>query len=316
VFVKRWFCLAAVAIAVGEVFAEFANISITATRRVITFSLWRPDLPSDHPDSIGEQLVELPCNVGVFGLGHLGQAYLWGLAALPYPSPKDVTIQLCDDDFVENANVETGALLTDTAVGRLKTRVVAEWLEAGGFATKLLERRIDENFRRTTDDPLIALSGFDDNRPRQWLSKAGFTAIFDSGLGGEACNFDTIAFHSWPNPRDASMIWPQESVDESAKRETRNRNQVANNSAYQALSADECGRLLIAGKSVAVPFVGATAACIVLAEMIKHINGGPAFSDLKLRLCSLGTGKLDGLLAKEASLQIRGLKTQQANLPN
>jgi hypothetical protein len=146
-----------------------------------------------------------------------------------------------------------------------------------------------EYFKRTKEEPVIALSGFDDNSARQWLSEAGFSAIFDSGLGGEAHNFDTIAFHTWPNPRATSDIWPLESEDELAAREARKKKQAANNAAYQTLDSDECGRLLLAGNSVAVPFVGAIAACVVLAEMLKTINGGPTFSDIKLRSCSLGS---------------------------
>jgi hypothetical protein len=304
--------IAAAAIGVGELFAEFARISVTATRRVVRLSLWRPDLPADHPDGVGEQVFELPASLAAFGLGHLGQAYLWSLAALPYTSPKAVTVLLCDDDTVEKVNVETGAILTTAAVTRLKTRVAAEWLEARGFSTRLVERRVDENFRPTAGEPVVALTGFDDNKPRQWLSRAGFQAIFDSGLGGEFHNFDTIAFHSWPNPRDACEIWPLESEIELAAREARQQQQATHNAAYQALNADECGRLLLAGKSVAVPFVGAFASCIVLAEILKTVNGGPVFSDLKLRLCSLEKKISEGRLKSESALPIRGLKTQVA----
>ncbi|MGF6601786.1 hypothetical protein P3T23_006537 [Paraburkholderia sp. GAS448] len=313
---ERSYCplagIAAAAIAVGELFAEFAGINITATRRVVAMSLWRPDLPFEHPDGVGMQVAELPLSLAVFGLGHLGQAYLWGLAALPYASPERVMVLLCDDDEVETVNVETGALLTAAAVQRLKTRVAAEWLEGRGFVTRLLERRVDMHFRRTDCEPIIALCGFDDNQPRQWLANAGFQAIFDSGLGGEAFNFDTIAFHAWPNPRIASEVWPLESAAEFARREARKRQRADSNAAYQALGADECGRLLLAGKSVAVPFVGAMAACIVLAEMLKTVNGGPTFSDLKLRLCAFGNSPLDGRLASEVATPMRGLATQAA----
>jgi hypothetical protein len=307
--------IAAAAIAVGEVFAEFAGISITATRRVVSLSLWRPDLPSDHPDGIGEQIIELPASLGIFGLGHLGQAYLWGFAALSFSCRDKITILLCDDDLVEGPNVETGALLTLADVTQRKTRVVAKRLEMLGFSTVLLERRVDANYRLSANEPAIALCGFDDNLARQWLSQAGFKTIFDSGLGGEAHNFDTIAYHAWPNPRLATDVWPLESIDELAARDVRKIRQVAENAAYQAIGADECGRLRIAGKSVAVPFVGAVAACIVLAEMLKAINGGPTYSDLKLRVCALGAGQFEGRLASEAASPIRGLATQAIGLP-
>ena len=59
---------------------------------------------------------------------------------------------------------------------------------------------------------------------------------------------------------------------------------VQRSSAYAALARDECGRIELAGESVAVPFVGTTAASFVLAEALRLFHGGPAYTDLKLRL--------------------------------
>ena len=53
---------------------------------------------------------------------------------------------------------------------------------------------------------------------------------------------------------------------------------------YDELAGDECGRVELAGASVAVPFVGTTAASFVLAEVLRLFHGGPAYTDLKLRL--------------------------------
>jgi hypothetical protein len=311
---ERDFCpiagMAAAAVALGEVFAEFAGISVTAARRVVRLSLWRPDLAGDDPRALGVQLAEFPLAIAVFGLGHLGQAYLWGLGALPYAQRADAEFLLCDDDHVESGNVETGALLTDVDTGKLKTRVAARWLETRGFSTRLIERRVDVNFRRTGKEPVIALSGFDNNWPRHWLSGARFNAIFDSGLGGEANNFDTIGYHAWPNPRSAEELWRIESETELAVRQQRKEQQIAANAAYGAIAADTCGRLLLADKAVAVPFVGALAASIALAEMLKAVNGGPTFSDLKARVCSLGNSQLEGRLANEVAPPLAGVATQ------
>lgn len=302
-------CIAAAAIAVGEIFADFAGINLKATRRTIHLSLWRSDLPFSDPASQGPSGYELPLSIGVFGLGHLGQAYLWGISALRYSDNSKVMLTLCDDDTVEKPNVETGALLTEDAIGQQKTRVVAQWLEARGFKTKLLERWVDENLRRTSEEPGIALSGFDDNQARQWLSQAGFSRIFDSGLGGEAYNFDTIGYHAWPNPRSATELWPLETEADLAARKARRTQSIAQNKSYSQLDTDECGRIQLAGKSVAVPFVGAIAACTVLAEMIKSISGGPVFSDLRISCCSLSTAPLEARLACEALAPIRGIDT-------
>lgn len=299
-------CIAAAAIGIGELFSAFAGINVMATRQVVRLSLWGADASTPGGYAVGLPIEELPAELSVFGLGHLGQAYLWSLVALPYAQPQDACFWLCDDDLVEKPNIETGALLTPDDIDSLKTRAIAKWLEDRGFSTRLLERRVDEGFRRTEREPVIALSGFDDNRPRRWLAGAGFERIFDSGLGGEVHNFDTIAFRSWPNLRLAEDLWPFEIDIERQAREVRKRAVVEANQGYRGLADDECGRLNLAGQAIAVPFVGAIAASIVVAEALKSVNGIAHFSELKLRACLLGSiapiGRIDSDLAP-----IRGL---------
>ncbi len=312
---ERSFCpltgLAAAAIGVGEIFAEFAGISVSATRRIVTLSLWRPDLAPEAEPGIGEPVTELPGELAVFGLGHLGQAYLWAYASLRHADPSKATLVLCDDDTVEHANLETGAIASADWMGKLKTRMAADWLEQRGFKTRLIERRIDAHFRRAEREPVISLCGFDDNQPRQWLAQAGFSGGFDSGLGGEASNFDAISYHSWPNPRVPTELWPVESMEEIQVRNARRERLVKDSDGYQALKEDHCGRLVLAGKSVAVPFVGAFAAAVVLAEVLKAANGGPTFYDVKLRLCALREGRIHARLAAAQSPPVRGMATQQ-----
>lgn len=311
---ERSYCplasIAAAAIGVEEIFAEFAEISIAATRRVVILSLWRADVSPDDPAGVGELLAELPNQLAVFGLGHLGQAYLWAYVALRHSDPAKATIAICDDDLLEPPNLETGAIATRDWLGRLKTRMAMHWLEARQFQTRLMERRIDHNFRRVDQDPVIALSGFDGNHPRQWLAEAGFTAVFDSGLGGEVSNFDAISFRRWPNTRTAAELWPIETEEEIATRDAR-RKMIIQKGGYDTLDEDECGRLLLAGKSVAVPFVGAFAACIVLAELLKAINGGPTYNEIKLRLCAVRVSLLVAGSSAERAVPIRGVATQR-----
>jgi hypothetical protein len=302
--------IGAAALAMSEIFAEFAGISVAAARRTLHLSLWRPDAPKSE-DAVGEPLGELPGSWAVFGLGHLGQAYLWALAGLPYELREDVLILLCDDDRVAPPNIETGALLAPGSRG-LKTRVAAEWLETRGFQTQLLERRVDENFRRTQKEPVIALAGFDDNHARHWLSEARFERIFDSGLGGEVANFDTIAFHTFPNPRTAGELWLVAPPDAPDFRAVRAQHLAKNNARYQALDAEECGRLLLAGQSIAVPFVGAIAACVVVSESLKTLSGGPTYYDLTLRIESLAGEGVVGRMAHDRTPPIRGLSARRA----
>lgn len=108
----------------------------------------------------------------------------------------------------------------------------------------------------------------------------------ESGLGGTASNFDTISFHALPNPRTADELWPELAPEEAAKRVVYREQVARENVAYSRLGRDECGRYDLAGKSVAVPFVGTTAASFVVAEVIRLLHGGPAYTDIKLRLGS------------------------------
>lgn len=310
---RPWCPIAGIALAavgVGEAFAHFARISVTATRQIVTFSLWRPQSSLEDEAGVGHPVLEVPGDIALFGLGHLGQAYLWTYCALAHEDPAQVTVQLCDDDSVEKANLETGAIATEGWLTKLKTRMTAHWLENRGFRTRLLERRIDEHFRRTSGEPVVALSGFDDNRPRQWLAGAGYSALFDSGLGGEAMNFDSIAFHAWPNPRLSADIWPLETNAQLAAREARRRAMIRA-SGYGDLDGDECGRLTLAGKSVAVPFVGALAACIVLSELLKAVNGCPTHHNIRVQACSIAVTGANAMLAAETTTPIRGLPTQR-----
>src|SRR5262249_39147000 len=89
---EREYCplvaILAAALATSEVFLSFADISIQAGRRRIAISLWRPGDVSAA--ALGEPIEVLPQSLWVLGLGHLGNAYLWALAGLPYADPKAV----------------------------------------------------------------------------------------------------------------------------------------------------------------------------------------------------------------------------------
>lgn len=301
--------MAAAAVAVGEAFSAWANINVEASRKNIAFSLWRPDLPVSLEESLGEQVEEFPKKLELFGLGHLGQAYIWAMATLPFEDMGTVLPYLCDDDQVELPNLETGALLRPLHIPGRKTRAAADWLRERGLDCRLVERFIDEGYRRCASEPGIALSGFDNNGARQWLAGAGFTTIFDSGLGGEATNFDSIAVRNWPHPRAAAELWPVDDHATRAQREARRRQRTNSNAAYNDIATDECGRLLVADKSVAVPFVGAVSAAFVLAEVLRRTNGGPTFSDCRLRVCSLTDGPVAAQLTAMRAPPTRGVET-------
>lgn len=286
----------AAALGVSELFLSFAGISVLATRRVAGLSLWRPDLGIDDPAALGVRVEYLPRDLWVLGLGHLGNAYLWALASLPYPKPREVEFALCDFDKVEPENVETGVIFTATNERRRKTRAACLWLEQRGFETLLMERRFDATFRRHEKEPGLALCGFDSNPARRDLGTAQFLRVVEAGLGGTASNFDTISLHTLPNPRTPAELWPDLDEDAKKKRAAEKERMARENPAYAGLGRDACGRFELAGKSVAVPFVGVAAASLVVAEALRLLHAGPSFADLKFSLGTPGTraAKLNG----------------------
>jgi hypothetical protein len=276
----------AAALSLSELFLSFAGINIEATRRIVELSLWRLDLDIGDPEALGIPVYYLPRELWVLGLGHLGNAYLWVLASLAYPKRDDVTFALCDFDMVEPENIETGVIFTAADERRLKTRAGRCWLEQRGFQTRLVERRFDANFRRHEKEPGLALCGFDSNSARRALATAQFLRTIESGLGGTANNFDTISLHTLPNPRPPAELWPDLSKEDEERGAAHQERVARENPAYARLGQDDCGRFELAGKSVAVPFVGVAAGSLVVAEVLRLLHGGPAFTDIKL---SLGT---------------------------
>lgn len=289
---EREFCaLAGVlagALALAEIFFSFAGLNIEAGRRTVGLSLWRPDLPIHDSQALGILVQFLPRELWVLGLGHLGNAYLWALSALPYGDLLSTDIYLNDFDIVEPENLDTGMVFRPADLDRLKTRVCSKWLEERGFRTKLLERPFDSNFRCRTSppqiEPRLALCGFDSNPSRRDLLTGEFLRVMESGLGGTKDNFDTISFHTLPNPRSAPDLWPDLSEEQQIRRREQLDHVARENPAFANLGNDICGRTELAGKSVAAPFVGATAATLVLAESLRLLHGGPAYTDIKIAL--------------------------------
>ena len=93
-------------LAVSEIFMSCMGVSVAATRRRITHSLWRPGADVLDPEARGVSIEFLPRALWVLGLGHLGNAYLWAIAALQHPDPGEVEVVLNDFDRVEPENVE------------------------------------------------------------------------------------------------------------------------------------------------------------------------------------------------------------------
>ena len=271
------------ALAINEAFLFVEGGNPAAGRRPIGFSLWRPDANINwlECDPSEPQIKYLPSRLWLIGLGHLGQAYLWGLGLLPYKEPSSLSLVLQDIDEI-TPSTESTSILSDAAMaGQKKTRVMANWAERRGFRTALQERRFDDSFHRQSEEPAIALCGLDNALGRQALDQVGFDLVVEAGLGRGQRNFRTIRLHVLPEARSAAEIWKSATPSET----------VANRPAYQEMlksgDLDRCGVTLLAGKAVGAPFVGTVAATLALSQVLRLLHGENPYQLIDIDLLSV-----------------------------
>jgi hypothetical protein len=261
-------------LAAHRCFLKAANIPARSLESPLGLSLWSPGSDWQKPVSSKPLLSNLPNRFWVLGLGHLGQAFLWNLALLPFPNRQEVQFLLQDFDAIEAPNVGSGLLCTTSAVGRKKVRHCGGWLENLGFATAITERKYTEHDRRSEDEPGIALCGFDRARPRSFLGKTGFRMVVECGLGDGPTDFDSIHIHTFPNSQNSpEALWGN--VQDSARKIS------DEDVALFSEGQHECGQLAIdtAGKAVSTSFVGAMAGAMVVGELLRAFNGGPRLDE-------------------------------------
>lgn len=288
----------AAGLAVNEAFLHVNGGVPAAGRRVSGLSLWRPNADVNWllADESEPALTYLPSRLWLIGLGHLGQAYLWGLGLLPYRDPAEVKLVLQDVDVITDSTESTSILTDADMVGEKKTRAMAAWAERRGFATALTERMFAADFKRQADEPSVALCGLDNGAGRRALDQVGFDLIVEAGLGRGHRDFRTMRLHVLPGRRAAADVWKQ----------TREGEKLEDRPAYAKLMADgvldRCGMTLLAGKAVGAPFVGSVAATLALSEVLRVLHGGTVHQLIDLDLLSLDQrvasrhpGNFDGL---------------------
>jgi hypothetical protein len=241
--------------------------------------------------------VFLPGALWLVGLGNLGQAYLWALAALPYQDPSTVQLVLQDRDKVSEENWGTSVLVHAETYGALKTKVSEGWAEAKGFTVRRIDRRLLASDKLEDGDPRIALSGVDKIEARRLMAKVGFECVVDAGLGRTAHDFDkyrvTVFDDGYQIDKHfAGMEDPPGTIavpDKEAYRELRER-------------IGGCGAIEIAGASVAVPFVSAVTATIALARLIGIFSGSKVARSDVARMGSLGARRTSAV----TRIELRG----------
>lgn len=275
--------VAAAALGVNEAFSYVRGDQPDAGHRTIGLSLWNPLAVIDWHAEIyrGPVLQFLPSSLWLVGLGHLGQAYAWALGMLPYSAGERPHLVLQDFDSVAKSNLSTCLLLNAADLGKRKIRAVAERLENAGFTTDLVERRFGPGHQVLTNEPATALFGVDNVVARRELDSAGFAMMVEAGLGSGYRNFRDIRTHTFPGPRRPSEIWSAADATQAA---------VEMNDAYKKLAHernDLCGMTQLASRAVATPFVGALAAALVLAEVVRPLHGGGVHATLDLQMKNL-----------------------------
>jgi hypothetical protein len=208
---------------------------------------------------------KLPCNANqaafrslwLIGLGHLGQAFLWA-AALIGGDHLPRVIRLTDYDTVSSSSLSTCLLVTAKDVGRKKVDVVAEHLEALGVHVQRHYERLDLDSGIVRSAQVLVIVAVDNIALRRSLDRLHAERVLEAGIGDGSDAFTRIQLHAFPGPRKARDIWIDDARASRAVDLTK--------PAYQALLAkngDECGTMLIAGRSVATPFVGAFAGALL-----------------------------------------------------
>jgi hypothetical protein len=250
------------ALAVGEAF-EAARGRVADLRSEV--DLWPVDSGEKAPDF---SEVFLPGALWLIGLGNLGQAFLWALAALPYTNPSEVALVLQDRDKTSEENWATSVLVRSETYGELKTKVGEEWALAKKFDVRRVDRRILAGDRLENEDPRLALSGVDKIEARKLMGDVGFDCIVDAGLGKKSADFDRyrVTVFDLAHPIEKHFEGQKdESADES----------ILRGDAYQRLQAEigRCGTAEIAGASAAAPYVSAVAASVAVARLIAIVSG-------------------------------------------
>ena len=266
------------ALGVSEVFQRLRGGNPMACRRAIGLNLWRPD-QNWLTGEAGVEVERLPSSVWLVGLGNLGQAYLWTLGLLPYGS-KGAELMLQDVDVLTKSNMSTSLLTTQDVLGCRKTRAIAAWAEARGFKTAIMERSFGPNFRVGPREPAVALIGVDNALARQAVEEVGFDRVIESGLGKGPQDFLGINFHTFPASKSAREIWYEAGVAEVDISQPAYRRMLER-------TDDRCGVVRLAGRSIGAPFVGAVAASMVIAELIRLVRGDTRYEMISCHLRDL-----------------------------
>lgn len=231
-------------------------------------SLWNLNAGLNwHKDTNqGPELVNLPKNIWILGLGHLGQAYIWTIGLMPYKNPTECLFLLQDADIVGIENIGSQVLCSNKHIGRPKARVCADFLENIKFKTQIIEKPYiegDSNQFWMENFPFL-LNGVDNIEARKGISNENIRFYLDGATNGMFSLFDSFTmknvFHISESMED---IWKQTDTE----------NHILNKNLYDRYEKEHgCG--VIGNLGISTPFVGMFGSAIITSELVKAMNGG------------------------------------------
>jgi ThiF family protein len=197
-------------------------------------------------------------SVWLIGLGHLGQAALWTLVLsqrLRYGS----VLRLTDYDKISKSSLSTCLLVDKSDIGRFKVDVVAERMEQLGYKVDRDYSKLDLDSGPVHSKEGLAMVAVDNVALRRGLDRLKAGKVLEAGIGDGVRHFTQVQLHAFPGSRLARDIWSEGDAQASRPIDI-------TMPAYQDLlrrTKDECGTTLVAGRSVATPFVGAFAGAVL-----------------------------------------------------
>ena len=185
--------LAAASIGCSEVFKRL--IALKPERglpiRALSFSLFTYSCGSTDP---GPPLPSaIPLDIGLVGLGAIGNATATLLAGLPV-SGRALAI---DFDMFEDVNLSTCLAIGPAELGRPKAEFTQLLLSGRLDVIPLVEKvqRTSERFNGSLRPPRIFVNGLDDIEPRHFVQGMWPDLVVDGAMGGSS--LAQVSIHPW-----------------------------------------------------------------------------------------------------------------------
>jgi hypothetical protein len=106
--------------------------------------------------------------------------------------------------------------------------------------------------------------------------------IVEAGLGTGLNGYGNLSVHTLPSTKSAQAIWGQSRQESIAD----NRLLMPAYRAAEKDGMDICGLVMLASRSIGVPFVGLTAGTLVVAELLRRIHSGPGIDVMSVMMSS------------------------------